>query len=168
MLSTADRVNRLSRYLAEPLRLGQPAAAGALAVFPIFGAAPRLRYRALSQALPRGLVVRELESGASVNDLAVRNPTDETVLLYEGEEVLGAQQNRIFDVSVLVAAQSRLTVPVSCVEAGRWDGSRHGEAFAAAPQAAHPDLRRAKARAVRARLAVGQDARAVQGEVWEA
>ena len=33
------------------------------------------------------------------------NPTDVPVLLYEGEEVLGAQQNRTFDVSVLVAAR---------------------------------------------------------------
>ena len=90
------------------------------------------------------------------------------MLLYEGEEVLGAQQNRTFDVSVLVAPHTRLTVPVSCVEAGRWDGSRHTEAFDAAPQTAHPELRRAKARAVRARLAAGEDARAQQGEVWQA
>src|SRR4051812_269070 len=131
MPATADRVNPLSRYLAEPLRAGRSAVMGSLAVFPIFGAAPRRRYLALSQALVRGLVVKELEAAASVNDLTVHNPTDEAVLLYEGEEVLGAQQNRIFDVSVLVAAQSRLTVPVSCVEAGRWDGSRHGDAFAA-------------------------------------
>lgn len=32
----------------------------------------------------------------------------------------------------------RLTVPVSCVEAGRWDGSRHGEVFTPAPQTANP------------------------------
>ena len=37
--------------------------------------------------------------------------------------MLGAQQNRTFDVSVLVGAGSKLRVPVSCVEAGRWDGS---------------------------------------------
>jgi hypothetical protein len=45
-----------------------------------------------------------LAGGASVNDLLVLNPTDVDVLLYEGEEVLGAQQNRTFDVSVLVPA----------------------------------------------------------------
>jgi hypothetical protein len=59
-----------------------------------------------------------------------------------GEEVLGAQQNRTFDVSVLVAATSALRVPVSCVEAGRWDGGRHDEALALAPQTANPRLRR--------------------------
>ena len=35
-----------------------------------------------------------------MNDLVVVNPTAVAVLLYEGEEVLGAQQNRTFDVSV--------------------------------------------------------------------
>ncbi len=42
-----------------------------------------------------------------------------------------AQQDRPFDVSVLVPSRSRLQVPVSCVEAGRWEAKRHGEAFQA-------------------------------------
>ena len=168
MKDTAANVNGLSQYLPEPLRLGPAAVTPVLTVYPVFGAAPRIPYRALSQALRHGLVVKELDTGGAVNDLLVDNATDEAVLLYEGEEVLGAQQNRTFDVSVLVAPHTRLTVPVSCVEAGRWDGSRHAEAFDASPQTAHPELRRAKARAVRARLAAGEDARAQQDEVWQA
>jgi hypothetical protein len=168
MPSTADPTNALSRYLPTPLRVGEPAVAGALAVFPVFGGAPQLTYLAFSQACEHGLALKELESGASVNNLLVDNPTGHSVLLYEGEEVLGAQQNRTFDVSVLVPPHTRLRVPVSCVEAGRWDGARHDEAFAPSPQAAYPELRRAKARAVRSRLAAGLDARAAQGEVWEA
>jgi hypothetical protein len=101
-----------------------------------------------------------------VNDLVVLNPTECNVLLYEGEEVLGAQQNRTFDVSVLVPAGMSLRVPVSCVEPGRWDGSRHHEAFTPAPQAAYPSLRAMKNRAARARVGAGLDARAEQGAVW--
>ena len=89
------------------------------------------------------------------------------MLLYEGEEVLGAQQNRTFDVSVLVGPRSELHVPVSCVEAGRWDGSRHDESFSPAPQAAYPALRNLKNRAARARLAAGMEPRAQQGAVWD-
>src|SRR3712207_8026965 len=48
-----------------------------------------------------GFRVHELDVGASVNDLTVVNPLGTPVLLYDGEEVLGAQQNRTFDVSVL-------------------------------------------------------------------
>ena len=53
-------------------------------------------------------------------ELVVENPLDERVLLYDGEELVGAKQNRILNVSVLVEAKSTLTIPVSCVEQGRW------------------------------------------------
>jgi len=117
----------------------------------LFGPPPVAEYVAFADGVARGLLVKELEDGASVGDLVVLNPTDANVLLYEGEEVLGAQQNRTFDVSVLVAASRSLRVPVSCVEHGRWDGARHGEAFRPAPQAAYPSLRAMKNRAAHAR-----------------
>ncbi|MEJ7788027.1 MAG: DUF6569 family protein, partial [Solirubrobacteraceae bacterium] len=63
-------------------------------------------------------------------------------------------------------ARSQLQVPVSCVEAGRWDGGRHDESFSPAPQAAYPALRSMKNRAARASVAAGMGPRAVQGEVW--
>ncbi|CAA9518543.1 MAG: hypothetical protein AVDCRST_MAG45-2349 [uncultured Solirubrobacterales bacterium] len=140
---------------------------GALAVFPLFGPEPQLDYLAFADGVDRGVRVHELSGGASVNDLSVVNPLDLGVLLYDGEEVLGAQQNRTFDVSVLVPAGAKLDVPVSCVEHGRWDGSRHGEAFASAPQAAYPELRRMKAARVREQASAGLEARAAQSEVWE-
>lgn len=155
-------------FLAEPLRAGEPAVVGPLAVFPLFGPAPELPYVSFAQAQPAGVSVKELDGGASVNDLMVNNPGQTNVLLYEGEEVLGAQQNRTFDVTVLVPARSRLRVPVSCVEHGRWDGARHDESFAPAPQAAYPELRRMKNRQARVAASAGLEARAHQGEVWEA
>ena len=82
------------------------------------------------------------------------------MLFYEGEEVRGAQQDRTLDVSVLVPARSRVKVPVSCVEHGRWDGSRHQEPFWPAPASAYPSLRRLK------NVAAQASGRASQGEVW--
>ena len=81
--------------------------------------------------------------------------------------MLGAQQNRTFDVTALVAPGQRLQIPVSCVEAGRWDGSRSGEDFKPAPQTAYPELRRHKAELISASLAAGREARADQSEVWD-
>jgi ARG/rhodanese/phosphatase superfamily protein len=158
----------IDSYLAKPLEVGEPDVSGPLAVFPVFGPDPRLSYVALAEARERGFTVRELQSAASVNDLLVENPTDATVLLYEGEEVLGAQQNRTFDVTVLVAPRAKLRVPVSCVEVGRWDSGRHREDFEVSPQAAYPELRRAKSRQAAHRVAAGLDARADQAEVWHA
>ena len=163
---TQTTLPTLTQYVPEHLRVGSPDVVGPLAVFPLFGPEARLDYLAFSAAVARGVVVHELSRAASVNDLSVTNPLDVGVLLYDGEEVLGAQQNRTFDVSVLVPAQSKLDVPVSCVEHGRWDGSRHGEALAPAPQAAYPELRRLKAARVRERAAAGLEARAAQGEIW--
>ena len=156
----------LHDHLVEPLRLGDPDVHGPLAVFPVFGPAPRAGYVSFAQGHAAGAAIKELEHHAEVNDLLVLNPTDHAILLYEGEEVLGAQQNRTFDVSVLVAAHSQLQVPVSCVEAGRWDGGRRDESFSPAPQAAYPSLRNMKNRAAHASVAAGRGPRAMQGEVW--
>jgi len=157
---------RLSTYLTDFPTVAEPEVSGALAIFPLIGPAPTLEYLSFAQARALGARVIELERGASVRDLTIENPGDLPVLLFEGEEVLGAQQNRTFDVSVLVPARTKLQVPVSCVEAGRWDGSRHAEAFAPAPQAAYPSLRRMKSTQVRSRLEVYAAPRADQQAVW--
>jgi len=156
----------LSTFLAEPLRVGEPDIAGNLAVFPLFGPDPGLDYLSFAQGRSLGFNVGELEGGASVNDLLVHNPTPKNVLLFEGEEVLGAQQNRTFDVTVLVGTGKKLKAPVSCMEHGRWDGSRHGERFVPSPQTAEPRMRRMKAIQTAERVALGMEARASQSEVW--
>jgi hypothetical protein len=166
MSATEPALPTLDDVLAAPLRVGTPDVHGPLAVFPLFGPPPVLDYVAFAEGCARGVLVKELAAGASVNDLVVVNPTDVAVLLYEGEEVLGAQQNRTFDVSVLVPAGASVRVPVTCVEHGRWDGARHSEAFSPAPQAAYPSLRRMKNAASSARVAAGLEARAEQGAVW--
>jgi hypothetical protein len=129
----------LTDHLAEPLRLGEPDVHGPLAVFPLFGPAPGLDYMSFGQGRATGVSIKELERGASVNDLVVLNPTDRAVLLYEGEEVLGAQQNRMFDVSVLVGARTELQVPVSCVETGAGTAAATGSRSARRPR---PRIRR--------------------------
>jgi hypothetical protein len=157
----------LESHFAAEITVAEPTVVGSLAVFALIAdGPPSVQYVSFAEASQHGATVKELDGGASVNDLTVHNALDESVLLYEGEEVLGAQQNRTLDVSVLVAAKSSLRVPVSCVEAGRWDGRRHDEAFAPAPQTANPRLRQMKNTQVRASVAAGFDARAAQGEVW--
>lgn len=165
MTSTRNDQQSLSTYLATPIEVGEPDVSASLAVYPLFGPAAGLEYVAFA-APDSGATITELESGASVNDLLVHNAGSQPVLLYEGEEILGAQQNRVLDVSVLAAAAAKTRIPVSCVERGRWDGRRHRERFRASPQAADPRMRRMKSRRARANVAAGLDARADQGEVW--
>ena len=148
------------------LRLGDPDIVGTLAVFPVFGPEPRLEYVSFAQGRSEGATITELEGGASVRDLVVHNPTSLPLLLFEGEEVLGAQQNRTLDLTVLVGSETKTRIPVSCVEQGRWDGRRHAEKFDPAPQAAYPELRRSKSRQVREAVRAGVEARADQSTVW--
>ena len=155
----------LSASLAGPIEVGEADVAGPLAVYPLFGPEAKLDYAAFASSQGQ-VAITELEGGASVNDLLVTNEGSTAVLLYEGEEILGAQQNRVLDISILVSAGSKTQIPVSCVEQGRWDGRRHRERFRASPQAADPRMRKLKNKRARMNAAAGMEARADQGEVW--
>ena len=141
--------------LETTLQLGDAVEHRGVVIAPLFPRrTPVAEYATLEDALPLGLRIDEVSESGSVPQLAVANPTDANVLLYDGEELLGAKQNRILNVTVLVAAQSTTPIPVSCVEEGRW--SRRSASFAAAPHAAHPELRRRKAQVLAAEpLALG-------------
>src|SRR3712207_1130772 len=130
--------------LTTDLILGEPQLAGPLAVFPVLGAPGTLAYRSFAQAISLGAFVKELDGGASVGDLLVGNRPDLTLLAAEGEGVLGAQQTRSFDVSVLVVARARVKAPVGCVERGRGAGSRAEGALRRARHTVDPALRRIK------------------------
>ncbi len=145
-------------------QIGEPVEKRGIVVTPLFPRRdPVVEYLTLDEALPRGLRIAETSESGSVPELVVENPLDARILLYDGEELVGAKQNRILNVSVLVDACSKLAIPVSCVEQGRW--SRQSEHFLAAPHISHGELRRRKAEAQAARpLARG----VAQGEVWDA
>jgi hypothetical protein len=147
-----------------PIQLGEPVEHRGVVVAPLFPRLkPRAEYLTLEEALSLGFHVAEVDAAGSVPELAVTNPLDANVLLYDGEELLGAKQNRILNVTVLVAAQSETRIPVSCVEEGRWrTRSSH---FGAARHAAYPELRRRKAERL---SAAPLERGAAQGEVWQA
>jgi hypothetical protein len=147
-----------------PIQVGEPVEHRGVVVAPLFPREqPRADYLTLEEALPLGFRVAEVDAAGSVPELAVVNPLESNVLLYDGEELLGAKQNRILNVTVLVAAQSETRIPVSCVEQGRWHA--RSAFFGAAQHAAYPELRRRKAE----RLSAGPLARgAAQSEVWDA
>lgn len=165
MSNLLDNPTPLSASLSGPIEVGEPDVAGPLSVYPLIGPATTLDYVAFAAAQDQ-VAITELKGGASVNDLMVDNQGAKSVLLYEGEEILGAQQNRVLDISILVDAHSKTRIPVSCVEQGRWDGRRHQERFRASPQAADPRMRKLKNKRARMNLAAGMEARADQGEVW--
>jgi hypothetical protein len=46
-------------------------------------------------------------------ELRVKNSSGTPVLILDGEELVGAKQNRIVNVTILVVTQSEIVIPVS-------------------------------------------------------
>jgi hypothetical protein len=149
--------------LKNTVQIGDPIEHRGIVVAPLFPRRdPVAEYVTLDEALPLGLRISETSESGSVPELVVENPLTKRVLLYDGEELVGAKQNRILNVSVLVEARSKLTIPVSCVEQGRW--SRRSALFDAGTNVSHAHLRRRKAEMLAAQpLARGL----AQSEVWD-
>ena len=113
----------------DTVAVGWPITRLGISFFPVYLAANGLP--AIETGEGSGLVVDELEE-PSVGELRVQNPGDRPVLVVEGEHFLGGKQNRTINVTVLVPSLADLTIPVSCLERGRWGrrrGTRRDEAF---------------------------------------
>ena len=106
----------------EHLALGAPQVHRNLALFPLLGAEDRAPgYVLLDDALERGLAsVTEVSGAGSVPELAFENASSTKILLVDGDELVGAKQNRVLNLSILVGGGKKVVIPVSCVEQGRW------------------------------------------------
>lgn len=148
------------------LEIGARVSYGPLHLFPLCGGAfTEEDISLLEDALKDGTTrVEELGEGGSVPELRLVNGGASPVLILEGDELIGAKQNRVVNSSVLVAAESELVLPVSCVERGRW--SRRSRTFSSGPAMPHPSLRHLKSRSVHNSLRRGRGHRSDQGAVW--
>jgi hypothetical protein len=122
-------------------------------------------YDTLDAALARGtLRITEVTESGHAPEIRVRNDGQRPVLIIDGEELVGAKQNRTVNLTILVAAKSDVVIPVTCVEAGRWrESSRR---FAASPRTHFAAGRAAKSAQLSASLLHEGVARADQSEVW--
>jgi hypothetical protein len=93
-----------------------------LTIFAVRGPADgKLDYLTLAHAIKLGVAcVSEISDGGSVPELLFENSADLPVLILDGEELVGAKQNRTVNLSILAPAGKTIKIPVSCVEAGRW------------------------------------------------
>jgi hypothetical protein len=102
------------------VRIGDVVRCGSLQVFPLFVEdMPEVPYR-LPEAGANEATITEVGSGGTVPHLEVENHSDALLLILEGWELVGAKQNRVMNTTVLVKPKTKIKVPVSCVEAGRW------------------------------------------------
>ena len=126
---------------------------GNLTVFPLRIEDPRNPdYLTLDQALEARVVrIKEVSKHGSVPELLVENSGVQPVLLLDGEELVGAKQNRVLNVTILVPGKAKILVPVSCVEGGRWHHTSPD--FRTSGQAQYARGRSGKAASVSAAMA---------------
>jgi len=138
-----------------------------LTVFPLLapdGVKPE--YLILEQALDQNFIqITELDAEGSVPELKLKNLGKKSVLIIEGEELVGAKQNRIVNTSFLVAGRTEVVIPVSCVEQGRW--SYRSEAFKSGKKMMHASMRRVHQEDVKYSLKRGRGYRSDQGRIWD-
>ena len=138
-----------------------------LAVFPLFGGdAGTADYLTLDEALEQKCSeVTEVSEGGSVPELKFVNSGKRPVFLLDGEQLIGAKQNRVLNLSILVAGGRTIIIPVSCVEAGRW---RHRTSHFSSDQSLYYAEGRARKMAqVSLSLSSTGQRRSDQSKVWE-
>jgi hypothetical protein len=147
---------------------GEPLVSGNLAVFPLFieGGGEGFSYLLLEEALQKEcLEIEEVSESGNVNTIMITNYADEPVLILDGDQILGAKQNRMINATILVpAACKRMEVPVSCVERGRWRYRSRG--FDRAGDFGYSKLRKEKAEQVHYSLKRERRFDADQGAIW--
>ena len=153
--------------LSARLSLGTPQAFRNLVVVPLLDpAASPTGWLTLGQALGRGLAeVSEISEQGSVPQLKLLNRARESLFLLDGEELVGAKQNRILNLSLLAPAGAVLDIPVSCVEQGRWSWRSRG--FEDSERVIFSKLRARNSDSVSSSWALERSARGDQGRVWD-
>jgi hypothetical protein len=132
-----------------------PITHGNLTLFPVVATVTpkkKVDYLVLDEGMNEKLVVvKEATDGGDVNNLTLVNTSSRPLFLMAGEVVIGGKQDRIIGKNTIVAPKTTETVPVFCVEHGRWSGRKAD--FQSAEALAHTELRK-------------KASFADQGEVW--
>ncbi|HUU54432.1 MAG TPA: DUF6569 family protein [Armatimonadota bacterium] len=136
----------MEAYAAQ-LKVGPPKKHGNLTLYPVFAddvTVPDVGLT-LDEAMDRGvLAIRELKP-AEVNRVRLVSTAKEPIFVMGGEMLTGAKQDRIMGDDMIVSPGADLTVPVFCVEHGRWVAK--SDSFTSAAFMATSEVRKARAAA---------------------
>ena len=118
---------------ADDHSIGGATALGNLVVFPVTSRSqvdvgPLV---SLDDALAKGTAeVREVSGGGSVNTLVIQNKGTVPVFVLAGTIVKGGNQDRQIGQDFIIESKQTTPVDAFCVEHGRWNGQRNGQATA--------------------------------------
>ena len=158
----------LNTYLdANELVFSPSVTCGNLTVVPIINKrAISQDYICLDEAIKLGVAqITETSESGTVPELNFLNTGDKPILLLDGEELVGAKQNRVLNLTLLVPAHSKVVIPVSCVEAGRWNWRSSN--FASANRTLFAEARAAKMAQVSHSINYAKTYRSDQHDLWD-
>jgi len=123
-------------------------------------------YITLKEGLDAGtLSVHEINIHGSVPELVALNTGHLPVLILDGEEPAGAKQNRAVNTTILVPGLTKINIPVSCTEQGRW--SYRTKTFMDSDVIMSHKTRRNRSASVTRSLVNERGFCSDQGQVWE-
>ena len=158
--------NVINEYLGQS-KVGRKQSHKNLAIYPLLSTySIALDYILLDEALNEALIdVVEVDEAGDVPNLKVINQSERMVLILDGEELVGAKQNRIVNTTILIPGRATVVIPVSCVEQGRW----HYDApqFRSEERVMAPAMRAKKAKKVSQSLKLKRGFLSDQGEIWD-
>ena len=128
--------------LSESSKMLDPIQVESLTLTPIVSTKQKIedeKLLVLDEAMPKKLVrIHEMDD-EDVNNLTLTNKSDQPLFLLAGEVIIGGKQDRIIGRNTIVPPKKTQSVPVFCVEHGRWDNS--SKEFTTAKALAHGRLR---------------------------
>lgn len=148
------------------IKFGKPQTYRNMTILPlIYKNGNKVEYISLNTALKNDYItIKELDEGATVSELKVINHSKHNVLIIDGEQFVGAKQNRIINASVFVGANSKFVIDVSCVEEGRWHHVT--DKFKESDNLLISNIRAKKVADVNMSLRRSKSFMANQGEIW--
>ncbi len=162
----APAMNDKLREFFMEIKIGQAISNEDVTVVPLYGKIDDdCKYMSCGDALDKELLkVQEVSESGVVSTLAATNRGEKPVFIISGQGLKGAKQDRIVNVSIIINIRETINVPVSCVEAGRWNYSKDNvfrKSNVAAPQV-RSSLNKSVNENVKAHKIYCSD----QGEIW--
>jgi hypothetical protein len=143
------------------LKVGSPFFIHNVKIYPVEGQLGHDGFTTLEEAIRENhIVVKDIYS---VDQISIHNSGGSPVFAIDGEELLGARQNRIINVDAFIEPQREYVVPVTCIEQHRWSGS---PIFSEGGFTITPSLRSTLAQTVKTSLEKKQGFKSNQSLIW--
>lgn len=127
---------------------------------------PSTNYISLKRALDENLAeLKEVDAAGIVPEISVINKSKHFILIPQGEQLVGAKQNRIVNTTILLEPETKTKIPVSCIEQGRWHYVRQN--FLTGNEVLAYKMRKTAHKTVVNNLMRNASFRADQYEIWD-